>query len=61
MHTALGHSLPQAAASASRGWESWMRSAWGRWHRTKDATQETWDAAKDQAYRQALSRAQGAD
>lgn len=41
----------QAAAKASRGWESWMRSAWGRWHRTKDATQETWDAAKDQAYR----------
>ena len=28
-----------------------MRRAWGRWARTKDATQESWDAAKDTAYR----------
>ena len=43
----------QAGAAASAGWESWMRSAWGRWHRTKDATNESWEAAKDQARRQA--------
>lgn len=42
---------PQAGATGKSGWENWMRSAWGRWHRTKDATQESWDSAKDQAYR----------
>lgn len=46
-----GARIMQAAASAGRGWENWMRAAWGRWYRTKDATQETWDTAKEQAYR----------
>jgi hypothetical protein len=28
-----------------------MRAAWSRWTRTKDATNESWDAAKDSARR----------
>lgn len=28
-----------------------MRGAWGRWQRTKDSTQETWESARDTAYR----------
>ncbi len=41
----------QAADTATSGWEGWMRSAWRRWNRTKDAAGDSWDSAKDQAYR----------
>ena len=41
----------QTADAAGAGWESWMRAAWRRWNRTRDATKDSWDSVRDQAYR----------
>jgi hypothetical protein len=51
-HTHIGDACcVQGADQAGKGWESWMRAAQFRWHRTKDATNEGWEAAKDSARR----------
>lgn len=51
----------QTADRAASGWEGWLRSAWSRWARTKDTTNESWDAAKDSARRWACVGSGGSE